>query len=263
MDLGIKDRTALIGGASRGLGLAVAQALAAEGCHVAICARSAGQLEEAAERIAGQHGVRALWRATDLGDGQSAHETGLWALEHFGAVDILVNNNGGPPPGQWADFDQEHWRAAVEKTLFSAQAMTRAVLPKMLEQNWGRVINLTSISVKQPLPGLMLSNAVRAAVVGWAKSLADEVAPFGVTVNNVCPGWILTQRVQDILQARSQASGQSAEDILAGVLEGIPARRVGRPEEIGALAAFLASNQAAYITGASLAIDGGLCRAML
>lgn len=263
MDLGIAGKNALVCGASRGLGRACAEALAAEGCNVALCARDSQALHDAAAEIAAANGVKAIAAPADLGDTAQAAAAAQKALAVLGGVDILVNNNGGPPPGQWDDFGEDAWRTAVDMTLLSAQAITRVCLPGMLERAWGRIINLTSISVKQPLPGLMLSNSIRAAVVGWAKSLSDEVAPSGVTVNNICTGWILTKRVDDILESKAAASGAAREEVLAGVLTGIPARRIGKPEELGSLAAFLASRQAAYITGASYAIDGGLCRGLL
>jgi 3-oxoacyl-[acyl-carrier protein] reductase len=150
----------------------------------------------------------------------------------------------------------------VDLTLFSAQTLTRGVLPGMRERRWGRVINMTSVSIKQPLPGLILSNSIRAAVVGWAKTLADEVAANQVTVNNVCPGWMLTERVEELLAHRARSQGVSREQALAAVVAGIPLGRMGRPEEFAALVVFLASEQAAYITGASYAIDGGLCRSL-
>jgi len=176
---------------------------------------------------------------------------------------VLVNNAGGPPAGGWKDFSEDDWQKAVELTLFSAQAMTRAALPSMLERGWGRVVNMTSISVKQPIAGLMLSNSIRAAVVGWAKSLADEVAGQGITVNNVMPGYIHTERVEALLAHRAQSQGISREEALASVVKDIPLGRLGRPEEYADLVVFLASQRASYITGASYLIDGGMHRGLM
>ncbi|MCF8034452.1 MAG: SDR family oxidoreductase [Desulfarculaceae bacterium] len=262
MDLGIKGRAALVAGSSKGLGLAVAKGLAAEGCDLALAARSQDKLEAVAKEIADQHGVQVWTKAVDLSHEGAAFDLAAEAAEHYGRIDILINNAGGPPPGNFEDLGEKAWRLAAELTLFSAQAMTRAVLPGMRAQSWGRIINMTSVSVKQPLPGLILSNSIRAAVVGWAKTLADEVAGAGITVNNVLPGWMLTQRVEQLLAARAQAGGISREEALAAVVAGIPLGRMGDPGEFAGLVAFLASERAAYITGASYLIDGGLHRGL-
>ncbi len=263
MNLGIAGKNALVCGASRGLGRACAEALAAEGCNVALCARGSQDMEQAVADIAGAYGVKTIAAPADLSDSKQATAAAEKALAALGRVDILINNNGGPPPGKWADLSEDVWRKTVDLTLLSAQAMTRATLPGMIQQGWGRIINLTSICVKQPLDGLMLSNAIRSAVIGWAKSLADEAAPHGVTVNNICPGWFLTKRVDDLLENKAADAGATKDQVMAGVLSGIPTGRMGKPAELGALAAFLASQQAAYITGASYALDGGLYRGML
>jgi len=253
---------ALVAGASKGLGRAVARGLAAEGCDLALCARSQGALDAAAQELGTEFKVRVFAQAVDLADGRAAAAFAQEAQERLGRVDILVNNAGGPPAGSFAELDQAAWQRAVDLTLFSAQTLTRGVLPGMRERRWGRVINMTSVSIKQPLPGLILSNSIRAAVVGWAKTLADEVAANQVTVNNVCPGWMLTERVEELLAHRARSQGVSREQALAAVVAGIPLGRMGRPEEFAALVVFLASEQAAYITGASYAIDGGLCRSL-
>lgn len=263
MDLGIKGRRALVTGASKGLGLAAARALAAEGCTVAICARGEAALAAAAEAIAHDFGAPCPWRAADLSQAGAAAAVAAWALEALGGVDILVANSGGPPVGTFDSFGEDDWRRAVEMTLLPAQALARTVLPHMRGQGWGRVINLTSMAVKQPLPGLMLSNSIRAAVVGWAKTLADEVGPAGVTVNNVCMGWIHTERVEAVLQHKVKAEGVSYAQALEGVRAAVPLRRIGRPEELGDLVAFLASERASYVTGVSWLIDGGLHRGLL
>ncbi|MEW5913795.1 MAG: SDR family oxidoreductase [Thermodesulfobacteriota bacterium] len=262
MDMGIKDRVALVAGASKGLGKAVAQGLAAEGCHLALCARNQKALAQAAQELSAEFKVRVFTQGLDLADGQAAAAFAQEAQQRLGSVDILVNNAGGPPAGSFVELEPAAWQKAVDLTLFSAQALTRAVLPGMRQRRWGRVVNLTSISVKQPLPGLILSNSIRAAVVGWAKTLADEVGADQITVNNVCTGWTLTERVEELLAHRSRIQGVSREEALATVVTDIPLGRVGRPEELAALVVFLASEQASYITGVSYAIDGGLCRSL-
>jgi len=262
MALGIKGRVALVAGSSKGMGLAVARGLAAEGCDLALCARSQDKLEAVAGEISGEFGVRVFAQPVDLSQAGAAQAAAQAAAGHYGRIDILVNNAGGPPPGRFDDLGHEAWERAVELTLFSALAMTRAVLPGMREQGWGRVINMTSVSVKQPLPGLILSNSIRAAVVGWAKTLADEVSDAGITVNNVLPGWMLTERVEQLLAARAQAKGISREEALEQIVADIPLGRMGRPDEFADLVIFLASQRAAYITGVSYLIDGGLHRGL-
>ncbi|MCA1905700.1 MAG: SDR family oxidoreductase [Desulfarculus sp.] len=263
MDMGLKGRVACVAGASQGLGRAVALGLAAEGCDLAVCARNEQKLAELAREAAERFGVRVWWRAVDLMDSGQAEEFTRQAGRELGRLDVLVTNGGGPPAGGFADFDEEAWLRATRLLLFSAQALVRGALPYMREKGWGRIVNVTSVSVKQPLPALIQSNSLRAAVIGWAKSLADEVGPAGITVNNICQGWILTERVDQILDYRSANEGRSRDQIAAGVLTAIPLGRMGRPEEFADLAVFLASERAAYITGASVVIDGGLYRGLM
>lgn len=263
MQMGIRDRVALVAGASKGLGRAVARGLAAEGCNLALCARGQEGLDAVADEIAKEFGVEVWARAVDLADSRAAAGFAAEAIEKLGTVDILVNNAGGPPAASFEELDEEAWRRAVDLTLLSALALTRAVLPGMRGRKWGRIVNMTSVSVKQPLPGLILSNSIRAAVVGWAKTLADEVAGDQITVNNICPGWMLTERVDELLENRAQSQGVSREEALAGIVAAIPLGRMGQPEEFAALVVFLASQRAAYITGVSYLIDGGLHRGLL
>jgi 3-oxoacyl-[acyl-carrier protein] reductase len=263
MDLGIRGRKALVAGASKGLGKATARALAAEGCHLALCARNQETLWTTGREIQDEFGVTVRTRVVDLtAPGQAAAFAGE-ALEDLGGVDILVTNTGGPPTGQFSDLTEDDWRRAVELTLLPAQAMARAVLPGMAAQGWGRIVNITSVAVKQPLAGLILSNSIRAAVTGWAKTLADEVGKHGITVNNVLPGWTLTERVEQLLSHLSRTQQKSREEVLASVTASIPLGRMGRPEELAALVAFLASQPAAYITGVSYVVDGGLYRGLM
>jgi 3-oxoacyl-[acyl-carrier protein] reductase len=263
METGLKGKVALVSGASRGLGRAVAEGLAAEGCALAICARGQEGLASAAEEIAQQHGVRVWHEAIDLSQAEAGTGFVRKALQQYGQVDVLVNNAGGPPAGGWDDFSQADWQRAVELTLFSAQEMTREALPSMRGNGWGRVINMTSISVKQPVAGLMLSNSIRAAVVGWAKSLADEVAAQGITVNNVMPGYMHTERVEALMAYSAETQNITRDEALAEVVKDIPMGRLGRPEEFADLVVFLASKRATYITGASYLIDGGKYRGLM
>lgn len=263
METGLKGKVALVSGASRGLGRAVAEGLAAEGCVLGLCARGKEDLESAAQEIAEQYKVEVWQRAIDLSRKKAGTGFVEQALDRFGRVDVLVNNAGGPPAGGWFDFEEADWRKAVDLTLLSAQAMTRAALPVMQEKGWGRIINMTSISVKQPLAGLMLSNSIRAAVVGWSKSLADEVAAQGITVNNIMPGYIHTERVEALLAHRAKTGNITREQALADVVKAIPMGRAGRPEEFADLVVFLASERASYITGASYLIDGGMYRGLM
>jgi len=177
--------------------------------------------------------------------------------KEFGGIDILVNNAGGPPPGLFEDLDDEDWDKAVELTLMSVIRATRLVLPHMRAQQWGRIINISSSGVKQPVPGLTLSNSIRMAVLGWAKTLANQVASDNILVNTVCPGFTQTDRVTQILEQQSAASGKSTEEIAAAIASQIPMQRIGQPKEIANLAVFLGSDAASYITGTSIQVDGG------
>ena len=263
MDLGLKGKVALVGGASKGLGLAVARSLAREGAAVVMAARSTDVLDKAAQETARDTGAEVLAQAADLSDAEQARGLAKAALQRFGRVDILVNNAGGPPSGQFLDFSDADWEAAYRTNLMSAVVLSREVVPGMKERKWGRIINLTSIAVKQPLDGLILSNAVRAGVHGWAKSLANELGPYNITVNNVLPGWTLTDRVRSLVQTRAEKENRTPEDILEETSRVIPMQRLGRPEDLGDLTAFLASEQAGYITGVSIPIDGGFYKGLM
>lgn len=263
MELGLKGKVALVGGSSRGLGRAVAGELAAEGCSVVLCSRDAGAVQRAAEEIAAQTGVDTLAVATDLSEEAGVEHVISAALARFNGVDVLVTNTGGPPAGSFASHSPEVWRSAVSQNLESVLNLTRAVLPGMKERRWGRIINITSIAVKQPVDGLILSNSVRAAVTGFARTLANEVAPHGITVNNVLPGYTRTERLVQLAEHNAQARGVGVPEAYAQWEREIPMQRLGEPDELAALVAFLASNRAAYITGASIAVDGGWIRSLL
>lgn len=263
MDLGLRGKVAVVAAASKGLGRAVAQELAAEGARVVICARSRESLDRARDEIAEDTHADVYAVVADLSTTAGIDAVAREALARFGRVDILVNNAGGPPSGPFEQHAWETWESAVHLTLRSAVELTRRLLPAMRERHWGRIINVTSIAVKQPVDGLILSNSIRAAVTGWARTLATEVATDGVTVNNVLPGYTRTERVEQLNAARAASEKVSVDEIQRRIEAQIPMRRLGEPREFGALVAFLASERASYITAQSWAVDGGWVRALL
>ena len=263
MQLGLDGKIALVAAASRGLGRAVAEELAREGAHLVLCARGAEALHETADAIRAETGVSVTEVVADLSDAAGVARVTERALTEHGRVDILVTNAGGPPAGPFESHTAQAWETAVRLNLVSVVELTRAVLPGMKERRWGRIINVTSIAVKQPVDNLILSNSVRAAVTGFARTLANEVAPFGITVNNVMPGYTRTQRVEDLAQKNAALHGTTA-DAERSAWEGqIPMRRLGEPAEFAAMVAFLASERASYTTGASIPVDGGWIRGLL
>jgi 3-oxoacyl-[acyl-carrier protein] reductase len=263
VDLGLQNRVALVAAASRGLGRAIAMELAREGANLLICARGAEALERTRDAIASATGVQVRAVVADLSRRPDIDRVTAEALGAFGRVDVLVTNAGGPPAGPFEKFEWDAWEQAVNLTLRSAVELTRAVLPGMRERTWGRIINVTSIAVKQPVDNLILSNSVRSAVTGFARTLANEVATAGITVNNVIPGYTRTERVEELAAANAAKEGIEPRDVLARFEREIPMRRLGEPEEFAALAAFLASERASYITGQSIVVDGGWIRSLL
>lgn len=251
MDLGLEGRRALVMAGSRGLGFACAKALHAEGAGVAICGRSADALAQAAEALPGV--------ATITGDVAAADDIDrivAGAEAHLGGIDILVVNAGGPPPGRYDALDDGDWARAVDLTLMSAVRAARHVLPGMRSRGWGRIVVLSSMGVRKPVDNLGLSNSIRMAVLGWAKTLARDVAADGVLVNSVLPGYIRTARVEQILAASGDPHAAEARMTAA-----VPVGRIGDADEVGALAAFLCSDRASYITGAAIPVDGGVIEA--
>lgn len=263
MDLGLENKVALVAAASRGLGRATAMELAREGANLVICARGAEPLERTREAIASATGVEVRAIAADLSQVTDIERVTSEALGAFGRVDVLVTNAGGPPAGPFEQFGWDAWERTVNLTLRSVVELTRAILPGMRERRWGRVINVTSITVKQPVDNLILSNSVRSAVTGFARTLANEVAAEGITVNNILPGYTRTERVEELAQANAAREGVTPRDVLARFEREIPMRRLGEPEEFAALAAFLASERASYITGQSIVVDGGWIRSLV
>lgn len=260
MDLGLAGKSVLVTAASRGIGRATAQAFLEEGARVTICGRDEATLgstlatlrESAADRV---HGVVA-----DVSEPEQQVILCAAAREHFGPIQVLVNNAGGPPPGTHATVDDEDWQRAFDLTLRSAVRLTNLVLPDMQAGGWGRVVNISSYSVKQPLDNMMLSNSLRLGALGWAKTLAAEVAADGILVNTVCPGWTNTDRVSGLLERRAMEEEASVDRLREGIAAQIPAGRLGEPQEIAGAVVFLASEVASYITGTALAVDGGIAR---
>ena len=264
MDLGLQDKVALVMAASKGLGRACATALAAEGVRVTIGARGTQALEKTAQEIQKATRSRVLAVPTDVTKAEDVEAIVAATVGEFGRIDILVNNAGGPPAGNFASFGDAQWQAAFELNLLSTVRLVRLVLPHMRKTGSGRIITIVSTSVKQPIDGLLLSNAIRSGVVGLAKTLSIELAPDNITVNNVCPGRILTDRLRQIYHINERVQqGVSEEAVLKEMAQDVPMGRVGIPEELGALVAFLASQQAAYITGTTIQVDGGLVRSLL
>lgn len=263
MDLGIKGKTALVTGASSGLGLAVAVALSNEGAQVAINSRSDENLKRAAEQIKKLTGTVPSIFPGDLAVEGKAEEIVDSVSQKLDSIDILVANAGGPPAGPFMSHTKEVWQKSADLTLFASMNLTRAVLPAMVEKKWGRVVFVTSIAVKQPIDGLIISNTLRAGLTGFAKTISNEYAQFGLTINTVCPGYTKTDRLQELADSKSQALGKNPEDIYNDWIADTPAGRLGHPDELAALIAFLSSEKAAFITGSSIAVDGGSYKGLL
>ncbi len=252
MDLGLNGKIALVTGASKGIGFAVAQALAAEGARVALVARDGAALERAVAGIE-QAGGEAVMIEGDVSRLAEVERIAAETRRRLGDPSVLVANAGGPPAGVPTQLDEEAWAAAVELTLMSSVRLTREVLPAMRRERWGRIVNITSFLVKQPLLTLALSNALRSGVTAFAKTLSEEIAADGVTVNNVAPGYTATARLDDLFEN---------EQAKQALVERIPAKRLAEPAEIAAAVTYLASQQAGYVTGQTLVVDGGVVKAL-
>jgi len=263
MDLELKDKVAIVGGASKGLGRACAQVLAEEGVRVAVCSRSRDDLEKAAQEIRGATGRDVLTFAGDLDRHDTIKELIARTVERFGRLDILVNNSGGPPLARAHNATEEQWATAVQRSLLFFARMSRDAVPHLKKQGGGRIINILASTVYQPIPNLALSGATRMGVVAFAKSLADEVGRDGILVNNVCPGSILSERMLSNVTNRAKELGISVDEALAQRAAETAVGRIGEPKELAYLVAFLASGKASYITGTTILVDGGLVRSVL
>jgi len=257
MDLGLRNCTAFVAGSSRGLGLACAKALAAEGARVFVCSRDAGAIARAAAEIgAAGHAAADVSREGEVTRVMAA------ATAALGGLDCLVTNAGGPPTGAFDKAGDGDWDVAYQLNLMSAVRLIRAALPALKASGRGRIVNLTGYGVKEPISDLVVSDSIRAGVTVMAKTIATDLAPFGITVNTIAPGPILTDRITEIFSARAQRAGTTPDELLRQFAQTIPVRRLGRPEEVGDLCAYLCSPQAGYLTGQTIVVDGGINRSI-
>jgi 3-oxoacyl-[acyl-carrier protein] reductase len=257
METGLRNRVAVVAASSQGIGFATAQAFGAEGARIAMCARNSETLKAAADKIRQQHRAEVLAEPLDVTDSDAVHSFVESVVGHFGSADICVTNAGGPPAKGFLATTTQDWRKAVDQNLMSTIYFAREVIPHMQKRRWGRIITITSITTKQPVPDLILSNAVRAAVVGLVKSLANEFGKDGILVNNVGPGFTATDRLKELAKARSAASGKSEKEIFDGWAVDSPLKRIGEPREVAETILWLASERASFITGQTILADGG------
>ncbi len=262
MDFGLSGKVAIVAAASSGLGKATAMELAAEGACVAINARSEEQLQNAAAEIQSATGADVFAIGGDVTNEDDVRRLVSETRNKFGSVDILVANAGGPPAGFFDDFNAQHYREAVELNLISTINLCREVVPHMRERGWGRIVAITSIAAKQPVENLILSNTARAGVLGFMKSLSQQIAADGITVNTVCPGYHLTERLKSLSSSIARNDGLSVEDVYARWAASTPMKRIGDPREFAAVVAFLCSERASYLTGTVIQVDGGAYRAL-
>src|SRR5690606_16812926 len=257
MELALKGKTVLVTASSKGIGKAVASMFAAEECNVAICSRNKEDLIAAASEIKTKYKNEPFWCVCDLNKQKDIENTVASVKREFGTIDILVNNCGGPAPGYFRELSEPNWQDACEQVLLSGVRFCNLIVPDMIIQEWGRIINIVSVSVKQPIDNLVLSNSLRMGVVGFAKSLSNEVAKYNITVNNIAPGYTLTNRLYELSVVRAKKQNLSHEEVLAELAKQVPMNRLALPQEIAAVAVFLASKDAGYLTGNTIHVDGG------
>lgn len=263
LDLGIDNRVAIVTGSSQGIGKAIAYGLAKEGVNVTLCARNLEKLQATVKKIEQSTGAKILSVQADLKNKNDIKALVEETVEMFGNVDILVNNTGGPPPLLFSETSEKDWQDAINLLLMSIVNCCYEVISYMKKQRWGRIINMTSFAAKQPAERLVLSNAIRAGILGLTKTLSNELAEFGILVNAVCPGWTLTKRVKDLARSTAKKGEKNFETVISGWADTIPLGRLAQPEEIANLVAFLASERASYITGTALQVDGGYIKSLL
>ena len=257
MDLGLKGKTVLVTASSKGIGKAVATFFASEECNVAICSRKKDDLIKTAAEIKSKNNNEPFWCVCDLNKQKDIENTVASVKREFGSIDVLVNNCGGPVPGTSRELSEPKWQNAFEQVLLSVVRFCNLIVPDMIIKKWGRIINIVSISVKQPIDNLVLSNSLRMGVLGFAKSLSNEVAKYNITVNNVAPGFTLTNRLYELAVERAKREKLSHEEILAEMAKQVPMNRLALPREIASAVVFLASENAGYLTGNTIHVDGG------
>ena len=262
MDLGISGKAAIVAASSKGLGYAVAHALASEGCRVCVSSRTAAASENAARTIAADTGTETMAVACDVTRASDCERLVSEVERKWGGADILINNSGGPAPGAFDAADERQWQEAIDSTLMNVVRLSRLCIPHMKQRKWGRIVTITSTSAVQPIDNLMLSNALRGAVHGLSKTLATELGPHGILVNCVLPGMHATDRLSHLSEARAKVSGLTPAEEYAKLSQAIPVGRLGDPAELAAAVAFLASERASFITGTSLVVDGGATRGL-
>jgi 3-oxoacyl-[acyl-carrier protein] reductase len=262
MEMGLKGRGVIVAASSQGIGLAAAEAFAREGAQVAMCARTEKTLREAADGIRGRTGAEVYAEALDVTSAPAVEGFVEQAAKRFGRIDVCVTNAGGPPAKNFLSISADEWRKAVDLNLMSTVHLARAVIPYMQRHRWGRIIAITSVSVKQPVQDLVLSNSVRAAVVGLVKSLSNEFGKDGILVNNVAPGFTATERLQELAQVRALAAGSSPQQVCDSWAAETPVKRLGDPKEIADVILWLASERASYVTGQTILADGGIYRGL-
>ena len=260
MDLSIKGKNAIVCASSQGLGKSAAVDLAKEGVNLAICSRNKDKINLVKEEIEQTSDVKVVAIEADLSSEKDISALFQEAKKELKTIDILINNNGGPPPSTFEELTDEDWQKTFNSTMMSAIRLSKLALLDKKKNKWGRIINISSVSVKTPVNGLFLSNSIRMGVLGWAKALSDEVAPHGITVNSVCPGTTKTERIEQILNAQSESSGKDKSEIEEAMANSIPMLRIGEASDLSALITFLASEKASYMTGLAVQVDGGSAR---